>query len=164
MEGRLWPWVSARNAPTRPLRSKRWPSLRTQLEASPQELSLQQCWALSPSPGHAVFSPALSPSRGTVCFPISGSRSTPHPCPGHFRRRPAVLCTLPGDVRPTSIRPLQEIGHASTAGHTLKHQRPSSCHAQCRTQLHVTRQAARTQRRQRYGHLPSLLTPFQTRV
>lgn len=42
----------------------------------------QQCQALSPSPGHAVLSPALSPSRGHSQL-SHWPRSPPRPCPGH---------------------------------------------------------------------------------
>lgn len=81
--------------PTQPLRSKRWPSLRTQLEASPQELCSNA--------GH--FPPALGMQYSVQpCHHLGGTvwlshwpRSTPSPLPRSLRRRPAVvLCTLPG--------------------------------------------------------------------
>ena len=96
--------------PTQPLRSKRWPSLRTQLEASPQELCSNA--------GH--FPPALGMQYSVQpCHHLGGTvwlshwpRSTPHPCPGHSEGGPQWFCAhYLEDVRPTSIRSLQERGH-----------------------------------------------------
>lgn len=134
--------------PTQPLRSKRWPSLRTQLEASPQELCSNA--------GH--FPPALGMQYSVQpCHHLGGTvwlshwpRSTPSPLPRSLRRRPAVvLCTLPGRCQ-AHIHQTAPGKRAQAQRDTLKH--PRLPHTPCpRTQNTASGEetgAARTQRRQ----------------
>lgn len=149
--------------PTRPLRSKRWPSLRTQLEASPQELRSNA--------GH--FPPALGMQYSVQpCHHLGGTvwlshwpRSTPSPLPRSLRRRPAaVLCTLPGRCQAHIHQTAPGKEGTSTAGHTLKHQRPP--HTPCPRTQNTARgdeTGSPNPEKTALRHLPSLLTPFQTR-
>lgn len=150
--------------PTRPLRSKRWPSLRTQLEASPQELRSNA--------GH--FPPALGMQYsvqpchhlGDTVWLSHWPRSTPSPLPRSLRRRPAaVLCTLPGrcqahihQTAPGKRAQAQRDTPLNTRGLLTRHAQEH------RTQPAVTRRAARTQRRQRCVTSPLFSLHFRPGV
>lgn len=159
-----WCWVSARNIPTHPLRSKCWASLRTQLGASLQELRsnarhFPQPWAcstqssLSPSRGHSPELPAgpeapVTPALVTRKEARSGSVHTTRKMAGPH----------PSDRSRKEGR--------STAGHTLTHPRlPHRCAQEHRTrQPAVETGAARTHRRQRRVTSPLFSLHFRPGV
>ena len=70
-----------------------------------------QPWACSIQSSHVTISGAQSG------FP-TGPEAPPHPCPGHSEGGPQRFCAhYLEDVRPTSIRPLQERGHKHSGTH-----------------------------------------------
>lgn len=70
-----------------------------------------QPWACS------IQSSPVTISGAQSGFP-TGPEAPPHPCPGHSEGGPQRFCAhYLEDVRPTSIRPLQERGHKHSGTH-----------------------------------------------